>query len=263
MNSRRVAKLTIPVLFVLGIGVSLMLVARAGSSRTASTLDASRSPSEAGEEVENSREYESLVTDADLEEKRAILQGRDSREQVPLGNAQVERWNFEGDKGDLNEIEGARSAVKVLEERLASGYQMPGPTERGLGAKVVADASERKSEVASSFQSVVDEVYASEAPAKTTDRALRRAYDDPQYRGYTDNKFVVDEWLGVELDGETARALLLAHQEYLTNPAKDTADEPRWTIDPVRKWQISLVRQGGEWKIYDQSQLSVSSSGQG
>ncbi len=61
------------------------------------------------------------------------------------------------------------------------------------------------------------------------------------HRPYSDNRFVVDAWNGVRVQGVEAFALLDGHDEYL--------DGLGWAPDPVRQWHVSLLFEDGRWKL--------------
>ncbi|MDQ3756316.1 MAG: hypothetical protein M3394_00475 [Actinomycetota bacterium] len=73
--------------------------------------------------------------------------------------------------------------------------------------------------------------------------ALKDILQDPLYRPYSDNRFVVDSWSGVEVVGDAAFALLDGHDEFY--------DGAGWSADDVRQWQISLLLEDGQWKFAD------------
>jgi hypothetical protein len=79
---------------------------------------------------------------------------------------------------------------------------------------------------------------------------------DPDRVGYSDGRFVIDEWKGVSVSGSTATAVAIAHQELLMNPSDPSssfgAEPGGWENNYLKGlWQFWLVKENGQWVLTD------------
>lgn len=87
----------------------------------------------------------------------------------------------------------------------------------------------------------------------TVQTAVKAVASDPTYQAYQDNRFVVDSWQGVTIDGSNASVLLKGHDSYF--------DARGWADDTSRQWQLQLALESGTWKLVSQQSLSLPAVG--
>ena len=77
----------------------------------------------------------------------------------------------------------------------------------------------------------------SEKRVSELERGLALVVNDSGYMSFTDNRFVVTEWQGVQIEDNSANVTVIGHPEY--------ADESGvWTSDSDRQYQLELLRGG-------------------
>lgn len=264
-NSRRVSHLG----FVLaGLTVGTVSLALSASG----VLGASNRP-------ETRAQYESAAERAEMPQgKQDAIAAEQARnpQQVPLGNQQRERWSSFGDSGSDELVEEVRAALPQLEETRSNAFAMPPVADRA-SASAIAEQVARTGKITTADRALAETVGRGDsARAATTKRvsealasageytssdalneevaAVVAAYDDPTFPGYSQSRFIVDKWIGIEIKENGARVLLDAHQEYDRNPDPTGLLPTGEAVDPTRRWQVTLVKTGSGWKIVDQVQ---------
>jgi hypothetical protein len=75
--------------------------------------------------------------------------------------------------------------------------------------------------------------------------AIWRAAADPTYLSYTDARWIADNWMGVQVQGTSARAIVIGHAEYLTegtwNPAQHIQMQILMTQTLTGQWMLNSV----------------------
>ncbi len=82
---------------------------------------------------------------------------------------------------------------------------------------------------------------------------VNQAAEDSMYSGFSDAKFEVIEWQGLQIDGDRAFGLALSHPSYSSN-------EQSWSSDRDRQLQIKLVKEGGTWKLAEKIEVEIPSN---
>jgi hypothetical protein len=75
--------------------------------------------------------------------------------------------------------------------------------------------------------------------------------EDDQYqmdRSFQKVTFVVDQWQGVQTDGDSANALLLAHYEYMEGGKTRT--------EAQIQWNVGLIFEDNQWKLKSRESVS-------
>jgi hypothetical protein len=78
------------------------------------------------------------------------------------------------------------------------------------------------------------------------------AWSDPTYKRYQDVRVTVTQWTGVRVTPErdTARAVFVAHFEYL--------DGRMWTTTDEAQQQVELVNEQGRWRLLSLEAVQIS-----
>jgi hypothetical protein len=134
----------------------------------------------------------------------------------------------------INDMQGLRSAMRLP----ASATDRVAAVSDVVQMAKTAGILQRVMSASSVAQSVAD-----------VQAAIRAVASDPTYRAYQDNKFVVDDWQGVKIDGSTASAVLNGHDSYY--------DAQGWADDQTRQWQLDLQLEGGAWRLKSQKSISI------
>ncbi len=153
-----------------------------------------------------------------------------------------------GAPGDVARLKQAVSSILGLELRAAA---MP------------ASVAQRRSESADRHRALAKTEATIWAPAVAHARSaeLQQAIDaaaaDPRYDAYSDARFVVTRWQGVTVNGTSAEATVLGHNEF-------RAPGEGWTSGRESQIQIKLTRTGNGpsgWQMLDKSVLFNESEG--
>jgi len=146
-----------------------------------------------------------------------------------------------------------KAAVPILIQLDGSVGQLPTDIAKRHGEIVSAQAKIKRADL-------VSQVWAPAVADKKQaewEEAIPMADGNPSYRPYDRNTFIVESWQGVQVTADTAVALVAAHEEYF-------AGSEALAVDPVRQYQVQLVRGGKHgWQLSSVVRVDVPGGGQG
>jgi hypothetical protein len=154
-----------------------------------------------------------------------------------------------GDRGDVNDV---KKAVPVLLTADVAVQRMTPAQKADAGLRKSAKFADRLTaglEAVWSGDTEDDEIASNRA-------ALAASEGDTAYIPFQDNTFVVTTWQGVAVDGDTAIAIVVAHQTF--------EKAGSWYPDRDGQHQIGLVRDDGNptgWALAWHVEVALGGSG--
>ena len=143
------------------------------------------------------------------------------------------------DSGDTSQIAAIKTQLpKLLRDDAAAGRLTTGE---------LADQSQLQSEDAvEGREQLTEKVWAPSEVAgqsATLEEGIDLVADDPTYEPYVSNKFVVESWQGVRVDGIQSYAQLAGHQEYKN-------EDGSWDVDLSKQYQVHLISNSDVGAVY-------------
>jgi hypothetical protein len=178
---------------------------------------------------------------------------------IAMGKAKEGKLRFEStspgylsptaDSGAAEDVTRIKEATVTGIDAIKTGMRLPAnAAERAIAARSLPEVAARRAVLAHVLDPSVSGAETAEIEA-----AIATVAADPSYQAYQDNKFVVDQWQGVRINGDSALAVLLAHDTYLVGHS--------WKIDPVKQFQIEFRRAGKDWKIQSRRSIHLEDHG--
>jgi hypothetical protein len=144
------------------------------------------------------------------------------------------------DVGSLSAIEDVKSAVPSLIAADTEVGRLTFDSANNPSDPLSSEAAEQRLEQLEEIW-VADQVG---EEAEAWDAGLEIVSEDPQYEPYVDNTFVVTSWVGVQIDGNTAHAVLLGHQEL-----SPITGETRVAVDEQYQVGLERVSSSANWQL--------------